>query len=63
MQKITILIPVYTEVNTLEEILNKDENTDFCGLEKEIILIDDCFLYELYSNCSRELCYRRMPKN
>ena len=41
MQKITILIPVYNEVNTLEEIINKVENTDFCGLQKEIILIDD----------------------
>lgn len=42
MQKITILIPVYNEVKTLNEILKKVEETDFCGLEKEIILIDDC---------------------
>ena len=41
MQKITILIPVFNEVNTLDKILEKVENTDFCGLEKEIILIDD----------------------
>lgn len=41
MQKITILIPVYNEVNTLRQILEKVENTSFCGLEKEIILIDD----------------------
>lgn len=41
MNKITILIPVYNEVNTLRTILEKVENTDFCGLEKEIILIDD----------------------
>jgi glycosyltransferase involved in cell wall biosynthesis len=32
---------VYNEVATLEEILKKVETTDFCGLEKEIILIDD----------------------
>ena len=42
MKKITILIPVYNEVNTLRIILEKVENADFCGLEKEIILIDDC---------------------
>ncbi len=41
MKKITVLIPVYNEVNTLLSILNKVEKADFCGLEKEIILIDD----------------------
>ena len=41
MEKISILIPVFNEVNTLETILQKVEETDFCGLEKEIILIDD----------------------
>lgn len=42
MNKITILIPVYNEVSTLRQILEKVENADFCGLEKEIIVIDDC---------------------
>ena len=42
MNKITILIPVFNEVNTIQEILKKVEETNFCGLEKEIILIDDC---------------------
>ena len=41
MNKITILIPVYNELNTLEQILQKVEKANFCGLEKEIILIDD----------------------
>lgn len=41
MKKITILIPVFNEVKTLSTIIEKVENTDFCGLEKEIILIDD----------------------
>lgn len=56
MNKITILIPVYNEVSTLETMVNKVENTDFCGLEKEIILIDDCStdgtkdLYSKFSN-------------
>jgi len=41
MNKITILIPVFNEVNTLRTILQKVEDANFCGLEKEIILIDD----------------------
>lgn len=41
MNKITILIPVYNEVNSLLEIIKQVEAVDF-GLEKEIILIDDC---------------------
>lgn len=41
MKKITILIPIFNEVNTLEIILKKVAEASFCGLEKEIILIDD----------------------
>lgn len=41
MNKITILIPIFNEVSTLELILQKVEDAPFCGLEKEIILIDD----------------------
>lgn len=41
MKKITILIPIFNEVDTLEQILEKVEAASFCGLEKEIILIDD----------------------
>lgn len=41
MKKITILIPIFNEVNTLKIILEKVEEANFCGLEKEIILIDD----------------------
>ena len=65
MQKITILIPVYNEVNTLEEILNKVENTDFCGLEKEIILIDDCSTdgtKEIYSKFPYKVLYHNVNK-
>ena len=40
MEKISVLIPVYNEKNSLLEILKKVEAVDF-GLEKEIILIDD----------------------
>lgn len=41
MNKITVLIPVFNEVKTLRIILRKVEETNFCELEKEIILIDD----------------------
>lgn len=41
MKKITILIPIFNEVNTLRLILEKIDEVSFCGLEKEIILIDD----------------------
>ena len=41
MNKISILIPVYNEKKSLPEILKRVENVEF-GLEKEIILIDDC---------------------
>jgi glycosyltransferase involved in cell wall biosynthesis len=39
--KISIVIPVYNEVDTLEHILDKIEDAEFCGLEKEIIMVDD----------------------
>ncbi len=60
MQKITIIIPVYNEIKTLNQILEKVEKTDFCGLEKEIILIDDGSTdgtKELYSTLSYKVLY------
>ena len=42
MKKITILMPIFNEVKTVKEIVQKVEETGFCGLEKELILIDDC---------------------
>lgn len=41
MGKLSIIIPVYNEKNTLLEILEKVEKSDTLGLEKEIILVDD----------------------
>lgn len=41
MNKVSIIIPVYNEINTLAAIIDKIENANFCGLEKEIILVDD----------------------
>jgi len=40
-QRLTILIPVFNEVNTVEEILRRVRAADTCGLEKEIVLVDD----------------------
>ncbi len=55
MKKISILIPVYNEAGTLETILEKVEHADFCGLEKEIILIDD------YSTDGTRDIYQKLP--
>lgn len=41
MQKVSIIIPVYNEKDTLKLLLEKVENADFCGIEKEIIITDD----------------------
>lgn len=41
MKKVTIVIPVFNEKETLKEILEKVEKANLCDLEKEIILIDD----------------------
>lgn len=41
MKKISIIIPVYNEKDTLREIITKVEQTSFCGLEKELIFVDD----------------------
>lgn len=41
MKRLSILIPVYNEVQFLASVLARVEAVDFCGLEKEIILVDD----------------------
>lgn len=59
MQKISIIIPVYNEKESLLELLKKVENTDF-GLEKEIILVDDASTdgtKELYPNISYKVLF------
>jgi len=42
LQTVDIIIPVYNEEKTLENILEILENTDFCGLNKNFIIVDDC---------------------
>lgn len=39
--RISILIPVYNEVHFIEQVLSKVLAVDFCGLEKEVIIVDD----------------------
>ncbi len=40
-QRLSVLIPVFNEANTVEEILRRVRAADSCGLEKEIVLVDD----------------------
>ncbi len=40
-QRVSILIPVFNEANTVEEILRRVRAADSCGLEKEIVLVND----------------------
>ena len=42
MKKISIIIPVYNEKETLKDIVSKIERANFCGLEKELIFVNDC---------------------
>ncbi len=64
MQKISILIPVYNEKNSLLELLRRVEAVDF-QLEKEIILIDDCSTdgtRELYKDLPYKILYHTRNK-
>jgi len=59
MEKISILIPVFNESKSLEEILKRVEAVDF-EMEKEIIIIDDCSTdgtRELYSKFPYKVLY------
>lgn len=59
MDKISILIPVYNEKDSLLELLKRVESVDF-GLEKEIILVDDFSTdgtKDLYSQISHKVLY------
>jgi len=41
-KKISIVVPIYNEEKTLDKIIAAVENADVFGLEKEIILVNDC---------------------
>jgi len=40
-KRLSILIPVFDEARTVEELVRRVRAADTCGLEKEIILVDD----------------------
>jgi len=40
-KRLSILIPVFNEAHTVEELVRRVRAADSCGLEKEIILVDD----------------------
>lgn len=42
MYTVDIIIPVYNEEETIENVLEVVENTDFAGLKKNIVIVDDC---------------------
>lgn len=39
--KLSIVIPVYNEISTIDEILKKVSGVDF-GMDTELVLVDDC---------------------
>lgn len=41
MKKISIIVPVFNEIKTLEEVIERLQKVSMCGLEKEIIIVDD----------------------
>jgi glycosyltransferase involved in cell wall biosynthesis len=40
-KELSILIPVFNEVRTVEEIVRRVRAADTCGLKREVILVDD----------------------
>lgn len=41
-KKVSIIIPVYNEQGTIETVIKQVRDAKVAGLEKEIILVDDC---------------------
>jgi len=58
IRKISIVIPVYNEKKTISRIVEDVERAPVFGLEKEIIIIDDCS-----TDGSREIMQEMMKKN
>ena len=40
--KLSIVIPVYNEKETIRELIRRVELVNILGMEKELIIIDDC---------------------
>jgi glycosyltransferase involved in cell wall biosynthesis len=41
LKQLSLLVPVYNEHSFIEQVLNRILEVDFCGLEKEVIIVDD----------------------
>lgn len=41
MRKLSIIIPVYNEINTIDAVLNKVKKVTLSNVEKEIVVVDD----------------------
>ncbi len=41
LQRISVIIPVYNEVLFLPQVIDRVRAVDFCGLETELIIVDD----------------------
>ncbi len=42
IKKVSVVIPVYNEEKTIENIIKKVRTADVLGLEKEIVVVNDC---------------------
>ncbi len=40
-KKLSILIPIFNEARTVEQVIDRVRAADVCGLDREIILVDD----------------------
>lgn len=56
--KLSIIIPVYNENETLIDIINQVQGVSLEGIEKEIILIDDAS-----TDGTREVCQNKVPSS
>ncbi|PIR43585.1 glycosyl transferase [candidate division WWE3 bacterium CG10_big_fil_rev_8_21_14_0_10_32_10] len=57
IRTVSIVMPVYNEKNTLLDILKKVKEANVLGLEKEIIIVDDCSTdgtKDLYKNLEKD---------
>ena len=57
MKKVSIIIPVFNEKNTIPALVEKVQNANFSSLEKEIIMVDYC------SNDGTTEILRELSKN
>ena len=57
IQKVSIVIPVYNEEKTIENIIKKVKEADVLGMDKEIVCVNDCS-----SDNSKEVLQKLAPQ-